>query len=292
MADFLEERLPIDVRMGASYADEFNVKITEAAGGGEYRLLVHRYPRRRFVVHYTLTTLDLWARTIALYHRAYGMYSGFRVKCVDDYTTNANTGTPTAFDQPLLYVSAGVYQLQKQYGSGATPLGIGLPVRSLFKPVSGTVKVGLGGVQVLNSPVVNWTVSTTTGRVTFSANKSRSITAITKAASAVVTVGSHTFLVGESVYFSGVVGMTEINGLRGAVTAISGTTITVGINSTSFSTYTSGGTAQTQPQVSETLTAGCEFDIPCRFNSGIDIQQIAPGVRESGQIDIVELLNP
>lgn len=74
-------------------------------------------------------------------------------------------------------------------------------------------------------------------------SNSAAITAITKAASAVATVGTHTFVYGDIVLFSGVVGMTEINGLTGAVTATDATTITVNINSTAFSTYVSGGTA-------------------------------------------------
>jgi uncharacterized phage protein (TIGR02218 family) len=72
---------------------------------------------------------------------------------------------------------------------------------------------------------------------------SESITGITQAASAVVTVGAHTFAVGDVVEFSGVGGMTQINGLTGSITAIGDTTITVNINSTAFSAYTSGGTA-------------------------------------------------
>lgn len=72
---------------------------------------------------------------------------------------------------------------------------------------------------------------------------SRAITAITQAASAVVTVGAHTFAIGDVVAFSGVVGMTQINGLSAAITATAATTITVAINSTAFSAYTSGGTA-------------------------------------------------
>jgi len=72
---------------------------------------------------------------------------------------------------------------------------------------------------------------------------SKGITAITNAASAVVTVGTQTFVLGDVIAFSGVSGMTQINGLTGTVTAIGATTITVNINSTSFSTYTSGGTA-------------------------------------------------
>ena len=54
MADFLEERLPLDVRMGASYADEFNVEITTTRGDSENRRLVHPFPIRHFSVQYTL----------------------------------------------------------------------------------------------------------------------------------------------------------------------------------------------------------------------------------------------
>lgn len=72
--------------------------------------------------------------------------------------------------------------------------------------------------------------------------KTASITAITKAASAVVTVGTHTYAIGDVVEFSGVAGMTQINSLTGTITATSSTTITVNINSTGFSAYTSGGT--------------------------------------------------
>jgi uncharacterized protein (TIGR02217 family) len=290
MAEFLEERLPIGVRNGASFADEYNVEITQTASGSEYRRLVHPYPRRVFVVMYTQTASDLWSQIVALYHRAYGMFAGFRVKAIDDYTTNARTLAPTATDQTLQTITAGsVYQLQVQYGSGATPLGIGLPVRTIFKPVANTTKIAIGSL-VQNASM--WSVNTATGRVTFAANKTGSITAITKATNAVVTVGSHTFVAGESVYFSGVVGMTQINGLRGTITATDATTITVGIDSTLFTTYTSGGTVNTNPQTGEVVKGGCEYDIPCRFNSRLDINALTPNVRESDEIEIIELLNP
>jgi hypothetical protein len=137
-----------------------------------------------------------------------------------------------------------------------------------------------------------WTVSSTTGRVTFAANKTRSVTAITKASSAVVTVGAHTFANGESVHFTGVAGMTQINGLRGTITSNDATTITVSIDSTAFGTYTSGGTVNTNPQTGETVYGGCEFDIPARFNSRIDVAAVARDVRASGEIEIIEVLNP
>lgn len=69
------------------------------------------------------------------------------------------------------------------------------------------------------------------------------ITAITQAASAVVTSASHGLAIGDTVLFRAVVGMTEINDLIGTVTAVgSVNSFTVNINSTGFSAYSSGGT--------------------------------------------------
>ena len=278
---FLEERLPFNVQMGASYADEFNVEITTTRGGSENRRLVHPYPVRHFTVQYALSHAEMWDKVISMYHRAYGMFAGFRVRCMDDFSTNANTGTPTPFDEPCIWISPGVYQLQKTYGSGGTPLSIGLPTRTIFKPVAGKVRIGVGGLETSS-----FTVDTTTGRVLLAADKNRNISGITKAAQAVVTVGTHTYLIGESVLFSGVVGMTQINGLFGLITAKTGTTITVNINTSGFNTYVSNGT------VDERITFGCEFDIPCRFNSRIDVTHVSVDYREAGSIDIIELVNP
>lgn len=291
MSEFLEERLPVEVRAGASYSDQFAVEITQTASGSEYRRLVHPFPVRVYNVFYTQQTANLWSDILALYYRSYGMFAGFRVKALDDYTTNSRISAPTATDQTIAVVTAGtVYQLQVKYGTGGTPLSIGEPVRTIFKPVASTTKVAIGTLEQATPTM--WSVSTTTGRVTFAANKTRTITAITQAASAVVTVGSHTFAINESVYFSSVVGMTQINGLRGMITATGATTITVAINSTAFTAYSSGGTINTNPQTGEIVKGGCEFDIPCRFNSRIDVTSLAPGVRESSQIEIIELLNP
>lgn len=291
MAEFLEERMPVGVRNGASYSDEYQVEITQTANGSEYRRLVHPYPRRVYNVMYTQQTANLWSDILALYHRAYGMFAGFRVKALDDYTTNARIAIPTATDQTLQVIAAGtVYQLQVAYGTGGTPLSIGTPYRTIFKPVASTTRVAIGSLE--QAAPTMWSVSTVTGRVTFAANKTRAITAITQAASAVVTVGAHTFAVNESVHFSGVVGMTQINGLRGTITATGATDITVAIDSTLFTAYSSGGTVNTNPQTGEVVKGGCEFDIPCRFNSRIDVAALAPGVRESSQIEIIEILNP
>jgi hypothetical protein len=70
------------------------------------------------------------------------------------------------------------------------------------------------------------------------------VTGITQAASAVVTAVAHGIVVGKIVQFNSVVGMTQINGLEGTVTAVGDADhFTVNINSSAFSAYTSGGSA-------------------------------------------------
>ncbi|MCX5875312.1 MAG: DUF2460 domain-containing protein [Deltaproteobacteria bacterium] len=284
---FLEERISVDIKFGATYADDYEVDITTTSGGAEYRRLVHPYPTRKFKTAYVKPTSTLYADILNLYHRAYGKYAGFRAKALDDFTTNGLTTAPTSLDQTLTLVSSGVYQLLKKYGTDKTALSIGHPKRIIYKPVAGTVLTAVGGI---DAPASMWSVDTTTGKITFGA-KSATITGISKAAAAVVSFTSHPFLVGESVYFSGVVGMTQINALRGLITATTSTTITVAINSTAFSVWTSGGTAVTTPQAAEVVTGGCEFDIPVRFDVAVDVLQSLPFTREIS-VDLVELLNP
>ncbi len=291
MPSFLEDRLPINIDYGSSFGEEYAVEVDTTANGNEYRRLRHNAPRARYDLSFDMRQ-QLWVmdEVVSLFHRVFGKFAGFRVKNIADFSSNGYTGTPTFADQACALVSAGVYQLQKSYGGAGSTLSIGRPIRTVFKPVAGSVVVGMAGAAL---PISQWTVDTVTGRITMAANKSRAITAITKAAQAVVTVGAHTFATGESVAFTGVLGMTQINGLRALITATSGTTITVAINSTAFGTYTSGGTVQTSPIGSEVVTAGFEFDLPMRFDSDLSGLNFATfDTLSTGGINLVEILNP
>jgi hypothetical protein len=101
------------------------------------------------------------------------------------------------------------------------------------------------------------------------------ITGITAAASAVVTIstvsGSNPFAVNQSASFAGVGGMTQINGLTGTVTAIGGSsgawTVTVNINSSTFSAYTSGGLLSCPRQATNPFC----IDMDCAFNVVYDV---------------------
>lgn len=67
------------------------------------------------------------------------------------------------------------------------------------------------------------------------------ISGITKASSAVVSTQDQDFQIGDRVVFSSVVGMSEINGRTATVTSRTLSTITVNIDSTNFTAYSSAG---------------------------------------------------
>lgn len=84
-------------------------------------------------------------------------------------------------------------------------------------------------------------------------NSAINITAISKANPCEVTIGAHTLVVGQEVYISSVTGMTQLNNIFYRINSVTATTITLedifstNINSTAFTTYTSGGTVQAVP---------------------------------------------
>ena len=289
MADFLEERFSDLVRYGSSWQDEFAVRVIPVSGGNEYRSLVHPYPVRSFDVSYLLDSARTWSELLNVWQRAHGRYAGFRIRCFDEYSTNGPKGAPTAFDQSLALVSAGVYQLRKFYGTDKTAGAAGYACRTIKKPVSGTVLVGVQSTAIRSA---DWSVDTTTGRVTFAADVTATITSIGQSASAVLTVGTHSFVTGMAVHIGGVAGMTQINGLRALITAYDATHITVAINSSAFSTYTSGGVVNTRPQSGESVSGGCEFDFPVRFASELPVAQDYPGYRPVEGVTLREILNP
>lgn len=291
MPSFLEDRLPINIDYGSSFGEEYAVEIDTTANGNEYRRLRHNAPRARYDISYDMRAqLEVMDEVVSLFHRVFGKFAGFRVKNLADFSSNGYTGTPTATDQACALVSAGVYQLQKSYGGAGGTISVGRPIRTVFKPVAGSVLIGMAGSTV---PSSQWSVDTTTGRVTFAANKTRGITAITKAVNAEVTIGAHTFLAGESVVFQGVSGMTQINGQRVLIVSVTSATITIALNTLTFSTYTNGGTVQTNPLTGEAVTAGFEFDLPMRFDSDLSGLTLATfDTLSTGGINLVEILNP
>ena len=72
----------------------------------------------------------------------------------------------------------------------------------------------------------------------------KAITAITRANPGQVSVTAHGLSTGDTVFVAGVVGMTQINNLRFGVTVVDADHFTIGVDTTGYSTYGSGGTIQ------------------------------------------------
>lgn len=292
MADFLEERISADILTGAGYQDDYSVNVVTDSGGNEYRSLYHPFPVRKFDISYLLEKHGMWAQLLNLYHRAHGKYGGFRIRAIDDYKSCASNATTTAFDQNCSAVTVGsIYQLRKAYGTDKTAGASGYPVRIIHKPVAGTAKVAIGGLELAS--LGNWTLDSTNGHVVFAENNTKAISGLSQATSVVVSLpAGHGFDGGKSAYFSGVGGMTQINGLRGLVIGSTTYTATIAIDTSGFSAYTSGGTVSSAPIAGEVITAGFEFDIPVRFNTTIPVGQDFANYRSLDGIELIELLNP
>jgi len=124
---------------------------------------------------------------------------------------------------------------------------------------TGVVKAAPGTLYTLSLVAVG----TTSGGITLSDSNAlvtaQTITGITQASQAVVTVstggGTNPFAVGNTIAFASVGGMTQINSVIGSVVAIGGVTtawtITTNINSSSYSAWTSGGTAASYSAANE-----------------------------------------
>jgi hypothetical protein len=191
-----------------------------------------------------------------------GMADGFRFKDWHDYTSGVNNASATAFDtvctSSAVYASS-TYQLYKQYTKGNSSF-----TRKITKPLDGTVVVAVGSVAY---PATDFTVSTTDGRITFETDVMATVSSISQESSAHVSATAHSYSVGDTVAFTSVTGMTEINGVRGTITSTTTNGFETDISTTSYTAYTDNGTAHTHPIDGEVIQAGYQFDVPVRFNS-------------------------
>lgn len=143
-------------------------------------------------------------------------------------------------------------------------------------PMAQVTNIALAAKKVVVIPSIWWVQQNPAGSLQFSGYNSNlvnlAITGISQAASAVATMNYvstvNPLAVGQQVLFSAVVGMVQINGLAGSVTAIGGSsgawTATTNINSSAFSAYVSGG-QMNRPNV----IAG-----PDLYNMGLAFQSI------------------
>jgi uncharacterized protein (TIGR02217 family) len=157
---FHEVRFPDDIGRGARGGPERRTQIVTLASGDEERNASWANSRRRYDVSYGIRRADDLAAVVAFFEARGARLHGFRFRDWSDYRSGPPSQTPSPFDQPV-GVGDGTttaFQLIKRYASGNEDW-----IRTITKPVAGSVRIALAGVEQGSG----WSVDTTTGVVTF-----------------------------------------------------------------------------------------------------------------------------
>ena len=151
-------RFPLDVALGARGGPERKTDVVTLAGGGEQRNGRWQHSRRRYNAGYGVKSRADMATVLAFFEERRGRLHGFLWRDGLDFSSGGTT--PTALDQPIGTGNASktTFQLTKRYGASFDPY-----FRPITRPVSGSVKVAVAGVELMSG----WTVDLATGVVGF-----------------------------------------------------------------------------------------------------------------------------
>jgi len=157
---FHEVRFPDDISRGARGGPERRTQIVELASGDEERNASWSNSRRRYDVAYGIRRADDLAAVVAFFEARNGRLHGFRFKDWGDHKSCLPSGMPSPTDQAIGTGddATTAFQLVKRYASGSQTW-----LRTIAKPVGGTVRVAFDGAEQLSG----WSVDTTKGVVTF-----------------------------------------------------------------------------------------------------------------------------
>jgi uncharacterized protein (TIGR02217 family) len=157
---FHEIQFPTAIAFHSSGGPERKTEIVTLGSGFEERNAVWANSRRRYDVGYGVKTLDDLHAVIAFFEARLGKLYGFRFKDFADFKSCAPNNAVTPLDQSIGTGDGATTQfpLIKTYSSGPSNW-----VRAIKKPVAGTVRVAVAGVEQTSG----LTIDDTSGLVTF-----------------------------------------------------------------------------------------------------------------------------
>jgi len=174
LAVFTETRLPVRLGFGSTGGVERRTDVTQLASGFETRITPWANGRRRYLIGQAIRTLDDAAALVAFFEARRGRLQGFRFRDFADFKSCAPSVQVSATDQAIGAGTGGrtAFPLCKAYGDGEDAY-----VRPIAKPVAGSVRVAVAGVELAGSA---FAVDVATGLVTL---------AVAPAAGAAVNAG-------------------------------------------------------------------------------------------------------
>ena len=161
---FHDVRFPSSLSLGSVGGPERRTDIVTLASGHEERNTPWAQSRRRYDAGLGLRSLDDIADVIAFFEARRGRLHAFRWKDWSDWTSGRPSQPISPFDQALGTGdgAATQFQLIKTYASGGETV-----TRTIAKPLAGTVRVAVDGIEMAEG--VDWSVDVGTGVVTLTA---------------------------------------------------------------------------------------------------------------------------
>ncbi|MBT0957057.1 DUF2460 domain-containing protein [Alphaproteobacteria bacterium KMM 3653] len=159
---FHEVRFPASLSFGSLGGPERRTEVVTLANGFEERNTPWSHSRRRYDAGMGVRSLDDVSLLIAFFEARRGRLYGFRWKDWADYKTSAAEADPGYLDQQIGVGdgSTRAFKLCRSYASGEASY-----TRPIVKPVQGSVRMGIEGVEMFEA--VHYAVDTATGVVTF-----------------------------------------------------------------------------------------------------------------------------
>tara|TARA_R110002124_G_scaffold208798_3_gene375149 strand:+ start:1036 stop:1653 length:618 start_codon:yes stop_codon:yes gene_type:complete len=153
---FHEVSLPARLAFGSTGGVERRTEVVTLGSGFERRSSPWAQGRRRYLIGANLRSLDDMAALTEFFEARRGRLYGFRFRDFADFKSCAPGAEVTATDQALGTGDgiATVFSLGKAYGD---------QVRPITRPVAGSVRVAVAGVELDGAA---FTVEATSGRVT------------------------------------------------------------------------------------------------------------------------------
>lgn len=156
---FHDVLFPVDISYGMTGGPTYKTDVTELVSGYEQRNNVWTNGRCQYNVSHGLKNSTQVTTLLNFFRARKGKAYSFRFKDWSDYKVTAGAiGTGDA--------ATTVFQLVKLYTSGTTT-----ETRTITKPVSGTLKIYLAGVEQPSG----WSCDYTTGLVTFTSAPGSSV---------------------------------------------------------------------------------------------------------------------
>lgn len=153
---FHDERLPVDIEIGARGGPSFQTTCIILNGGGEQRNQDWQEFRCKFDISYGIDSLDNLDEAYEFFIARRGRAHAFRFKDWKDY----------ALDQELIGIGDGLtdtYQIIKTYEPSGQPY-----TRRITRPIAATTEVYVAGV--LKTVTTDYTLDDDTGVITFTSD--------------------------------------------------------------------------------------------------------------------------